>query len=77
MRQAVAVQVVDQPAARRLRLHEAQEGDQLGMIHVVRDQARGHDVPAFARAIGIVAGAEADRQQRIGRGAGDLAPSAG
>src|SRR5690606_7668888 len=62
--EAVAVEVVDEPPGARLALHEAQEGDQLCMAHVVRDEAGYDEIPAFARKPGIVASEIADR--RIG-----------
>ena len=36
---AVAVEVVDEPPCFRIDVHEADEGDQLFMRHMVRDEA--------------------------------------
>jgi hypothetical protein len=69
MSEAMAVQVVDQPAPHRFGLHEAQEGDELRLRHVMRDEAGDHHVPAFAGAIGVIAGPPSDRQPGGGVGA--------
>ena len=61
MRETMAFKIVDEPAAPRLGLHEAQKSDQLRWRHVMRDQAADHDVPITACLIGIIAGDIADR----------------
>ncbi len=63
-----AAQVVDEPAARAVRLHPAQKGPHLAVVQVVGDQRTDDEVDRFGGGEGEdVAGAEVDAERRVGR----------
>ena len=59
----MAMKVADQPSLGRILLHEADEGAQLLVGHVVRDLAADDEVE-WSGHVGIVAGAIVDRHRR-------------
>src|SRR3546814_3370038 len=56
--QALAVEVVDQPAARRLAFHKTQKLAALRGRHMVTDEARQDDVPPLSHEVAIITGDE-------------------
>src|SRR5688500_960732 len=60
--QCVPVQVVDEPSAPCVLVHEAKEVQPLGLAHMVGNKAADDEVPSFRSKIGIVAGAVGDRR---------------
>ena len=66
----LAEQVVDQPAARAFRLHEAQEIAALPRRHMMGNQARQDDVPSLFAEIAVVAGDQPGAASDPGRGDG-------
>src|SRR3546814_17210358 len=52
--QALAVEVVDQPAARRLAFNQTQKLAALRGRHMVTDEARQDDVPTLSHEVSII-----------------------
>src|SRR5690606_28337957 len=70
VREDMAMEVVDEPAQPRFALHEADEGRELLLAHMMRDEARDHVIETASRQTGVVA-REICNRLRTGLGLGD------